>query len=329
MPKRRQTKRKSTSDRPITYRGRSYPVIDRKRVGRRDLLVLARLGSAGRERLQVWDTAAGATGMRLLLRVPAAAKKKSTAVSAILAASSHPSFPQVLETHRDGDDVLVLTAWVEGVTLEERMQRSRDGRLPWPSVPDAWKLYRSLCHALTTFHRATNVVHNDIRPDNLIINRRPERVVLVDFGSAWNIERATQADNGDGVSPPWSAPERLNGSSACDFRGDYFSAAAIGYQLLTGDTPYDKLGGVAGTLAPADRPRLTPASKAARRKDALPAGAWSAIDKCLAAGLALEATDRPDGPSELLQLVNHPHQLLTTSAGPRGWQRCFIDWLTG
>jgi len=328
LPRRSPSRRSPPPSETIRYRGQTYPVIDRVPVGRRTVKVLERLGGAGRERLRVWDPAGGATGMRLLVRLPYAGARKP-AVSMQRLASSHPSFPQVLETHRSGDECQVLMAWVEGVTLAERLEKSRVGKLPWPSVPDAWKLFRSLCHAVTALHRATNLVHNDLRPDNLLITRRPERFVLVDFGSAWGVGRALTTPEGDGVSPPWSAPERLLGTEPIDFRSDYFSAGVIGYQLLTGETPYDKLGGVAGTLAEASRPKLEPPSRACRRGEPLPAGAWKAIDQCLAACLAITPASRPEGPSQLLEMIDRPYRILQEASPIVGWRRRLIDWLAG
>ena len=97
-------------------------------------------------------------------------------------------------------------------------------------------------------HHKKNFVHGDIRPENLVLCREPNRLVLIDFGSAWPVEKTTARSLGDGVSEFYSAPEQLRDNRFADFRSDQFSASVVFYELLTLDLPYEGLGGKAEDL---------------------------------------------------------------------------------
>ena len=47
----------SMSNRPVRFRGTEYPVIERFRIGRRDYLAVAKIGSVGRRAYKVYDPA--------------------------------------------------------------------------------------------------------------------------------------------------------------------------------------------------------------------------------------------------------------------------------
>ena len=138
------------------------------------------------------------------------------------------------------------------------------------------------------------MVHGDLKPENLILCRESNRLVMIDFGSAWTVEATAKKGSGDGLTDPYASPEQLNGKRAVDFRSDMFSASVIAYEMFTGDIPYAKMGGRAGiddnrsTFADT----LIPPSKARRDSRPLPPGAWTKIDRVIKTGLALDADQR-------------------------------------
>lgn len=69
--------------------------------------------------------------------------------------------------------------------------------------------------------------------------------MLVDFGSAWPIERTARRELGDGFHASYAAPELQGATGVIDGRADQFSASVVLYEMLTGQLPY-QWGGKAG-----------------------------------------------------------------------------------
>jgi serine/threonine protein kinase len=106
-------------------------------------------------------------------------------------------------------------------------------------------ILRQLCDALNHAHDR-GLVHRDFKPDNVIIERRPdgsEYVRIIDFGIA--ILRADlSSDRGRlttaGVvlgTPHYLAPEQAFGNG--DHRIDLFALGVVSYEMLTGKLPFD------------------------------------------------------------------------------------------
>jgi hypothetical protein len=90
--------------------------------------------------------------------------------------------------------------------------------------------------------RQPPVVHNDIKPGNIIIDQHSGRAVLVDFGTAKTRYLRSQGQP-DGSKASvygtvgYAAPELYRGHS--EPRSDVYSLAATAYHLLTDDDPRD------------------------------------------------------------------------------------------
>lgn len=91
-----------------------------------------------------------------------------------------------------------------------------------------------LCEALAYAHRH-GVIHNDIKPDNVFLQRRDGELVLklYDFNASGS--RSTRG------RPEYTAPERFNGESGTP-RSDIYSLGILIFELLTGVVPYPETG---------------------------------------------------------------------------------------
>ncbi len=102
-----------------------------------------------------------------------------------------------------------------------------------PDVDHGVQLIRRVAEALAYAH-ARGVVHCDIKPANIFLQRRDKPKVL-DFGIA-RIAHGSSLPALEGAvagSPRYRAPEQLTGG-AVDARTDLFSLGVVAYEVLTG-----------------------------------------------------------------------------------------------
>jgi len=277
----------------ITVRGRVDAVIDELILGKKRFLVLEQL--SGRDRFRVFDSTAGFHGdYRVVNFLPRSRETEQQIEVLRRLAEKNLHFPKIIECVRHGEKLAVVTTWICGANLRQYLAEIRGKKMPRPSTREVIRLFNKLAHGIAHVHVKTNVVHGDIKPANIILEKDPSRLVLIDFGSAWPAERARQKSPGDGVSIPYAAPEQLFSGPTPDFRADYFALSVVLYELLTLEIPFDGAGGQAGL--PENRSEFAatyqPPSKFITDGHMLPAGCVPALDKILARGLALDPKDR-------------------------------------
>ena len=147
---------------------------------------------------------------------------------------SHPGIVPIYSVDERDGIVYFVMALVDGESLAERLVR--EPRLP---LADARRLLAAVAEALAYAH-AQGVVHRDVKPDNIMIERASGRPLMTDFG----IARATQGNSRltvTGVAigtPAYMSPEQALGERELDGRSDIYSLGIIGYQLLAGETPF-------------------------------------------------------------------------------------------
>jgi hypothetical protein len=147
---------------------------------------------------------------------------------------SHPSIVPIYTVDETNAVVFFVMALVDGESLGERLERR--GVCPPDEVQ---RVLHDVADALEYAHR-NGVVHRDIKPDNIIIDRASGRPVVTDFG----IARAMASDSRltvTGVAmgtPKYMSPEQALGEREVDGRSDIYSLAVVGYQMLTGSPPF-------------------------------------------------------------------------------------------
>src|SRR5215218_7784380 len=149
---------------------------------------------------------------------------------------SHPNIVPIYSVDdKDGGSlVYFVMAFVDGESLGVRL--TREGA--WP-VDRTVRVLRDVADALAYAH-ARGVVHRDIKPDNILIDRASGRPMVTDFG----IARAAAGEvrltvTGVAVgTPAYMSPEQALGEREIDGRSDLYSLAVVGYHLLSGDTPF-------------------------------------------------------------------------------------------
>jgi serine/threonine-protein kinase len=81
------------------------------------------------------------------------------------------------------------------------------------------------------------VVHRDVKPENIIVDREKQRAVVTDFGVAALLDQSRTRSGVVLGTPKFMSPEQLGGRKL-DGRSDQFSLGVTAYQLLCGELPF-------------------------------------------------------------------------------------------
>src|SRR6266699_2581054 len=145
---------------------------------------------------------------------------------------SHPNIVPIHLVEARGELVLFVMGFVDGETLRERVERA--GPLP-PRL--ATKLLQEVAWALGAAHQR-GVIHRDVKPDNIMIERATERAVVTDFGIALGRRGAQPVGGAVTGTARYMSPEQACGERV-DARSDVYSLGATFFYALTGRAPFE------------------------------------------------------------------------------------------
>jgi serine/threonine-protein kinase len=175
----------------------------------------------------------------------------------LLAALDHENIVSVVTAEKADDYFFIVMEFVEGESLEARIQRSKGVELPV-----AIDFSRQIAAAVDYAHRQ-GVLHRDLRPGNVLVT--PEgRIKITDFGTSRFLEVSDRASTIIG-SPPYMAPEQFQGRAV--FASDVYSIGVVMYEMMTGVLPYfsanprqlEKMAASGKFVPPRERNRAIPA----------------------------------------------------------------------
>ncbi|MFJ4656032.1 Stk1 family PASTA domain-containing Ser/Thr kinase [Nocardia sp. NPDC088792] len=153
------------------------------------------------------------------------------------AALNHPAIVAVYDTGEaeiDGGPLpYIVMEYVDGDTLRDLVR----GKGPLPPRR-AMEVIADVCAALDFSHR-NGIVHRDMKPANIMINRAGA-VKVMDFGIARAIADSsnpmTQTAAVIGTAQ-YLSPEQARGEQV-DARSDVYSVGCVLYEILTGEPPF-------------------------------------------------------------------------------------------
>ncbi len=181
---------------------------------------------------------------------------------------SHPNVCRMYDIGEVEGTPFLSMEYVDGEDLATLLKRI--GRLP---ADKAIEIARKLCAGLQAAHDK-GVVHRDLKPQNIMLNKKGE-VLILDFGLAAIAEQIAGAEVRNGT-PAYMSPEQLKGTGVTA-RSDLYSLGLVLYELFTGKRPYE-----AGTMQDliALQEAAQPSSLTALASDVDP-GVERVIRRCL------------------------------------------------
>jgi len=189
----------------------------------------------------------------------------------IAAGLSHPNIVPIYSVEENGDLVFFVMGFIDGETLKERVDNSG------PLTPRAaMKLLHEIAWALGYAHER-GVVHRDVKPANILIERASDRALIADFGIAH--VTAGQGSDSDGEvigTARYMSPEQAAGEPV-DGRSDLYSLGATAFYALTGRAPFE-----AATVPALLAKHVTqPAPSISSIRSGMPPKLAEVIDRCL------------------------------------------------
>ena len=147
---------------------------------------------------------------------------------------NHPNIVPIFSVDDRDGLVWFVMGLVEGESLGARLLRE-----PRPPFADVKRILKDVADALSYAH-SRGIIHRDIKPDNILLDRQTGRPIVTDFGIARAIEgdsRLTVTGTAVGT-PAYMSPEQAMGEGEIDGRSDLYSLAVVGYQMLAGELPF-------------------------------------------------------------------------------------------
>jgi serine/threonine protein kinase len=148
--------------------------------------------------------------------------------------------PHIVETFDagllDSGEPYLVMEMLDGQSLGELLEELQ--RVP---ERDAIEWVAQACDGVQAAH-AAGIIHRDIKPDNLFI-QRSGRVKILDFGISkfdpgLTGERQLTGDLTLGT-PFYMAPEQTSKTSSVDARADVYALGVVLYESVTGRTPFE------------------------------------------------------------------------------------------
>jgi serine/threonine-protein kinase len=169
-----------------------------------------------------------------------------------------------------------IMPFIEGESLRARVTQ---GPL---SVAETTSILRDVSRALAYAHER-GVIHRDIKPDNVLV--AGGAAMVTDFGVAKALSSASRSGPSATLTfvgtslgtPSYMAPEQVAADPATDHRADLYALGIMGYELLTGLTPFHSRSPQATLTA-----HLTETPKPLREiRPEVPPGLAAVIERCL------------------------------------------------
>ncbi|HYH87376.1 MAG TPA: protein kinase, partial [Pyrinomonadaceae bacterium] len=161
-------------------------------------------------------------------------------------AASVLNHPNIITVHEIGESEgrrFIVTEYVEGRTLRERLAEERF------AANEALEICAQVAGALAKAH-AAGVLHRDIKPENIMVDE-DGHVKVLDFGIAKELTHAPSVDTDAPTSAhvntaagvilgtaTYMSPEQVRGQEL-DARTDIWSLGVVLYEMVTGRAPFE------------------------------------------------------------------------------------------
>ena len=163
-------------------------------------------------------------------------KKRFLRESKTAASINHPSIVTIYQIGEHDRLPYIAMQLINGPNLSE-YRSQQGGRVP---ILEAVRIGREISEGLAAAHEK-DLVHRDIKPDNILLEEPNQHVRIIDFGlahEAGDKEGRLTLDNAVIGTPAYMSPERI-GTDEVNAKGDLFGLGVILYEMISGKLPFD------------------------------------------------------------------------------------------
>ncbi|MBQ2473620.1 MAG: serine/threonine protein kinase [Lachnospira sp.] len=142
----------------------------------------------------------------------------------------HPNIPRIIDIEEDDNEIVIIKEYVEAMTLSKFLDEKslRDKEIA--------KIMINLCNILEYMHDTANLLHMDLKPDNIMIDNNDE-LWLIDLGSVVSKNIETKVNTG---SPTFAAPEQYLDETATIQSDIYGLGQVLAYMCQKKQTKDDR-----------------------------------------------------------------------------------------
>jgi serine/threonine protein kinase/Flp pilus assembly protein TadD len=147
----------------------------------------------------------------------------------------HPQIPQLLAYFEDQGQFYLVQELIDGHPLSVDLPPQTAA---WPEARVIQLLQELL--PLLSFVHSQEVIHRDIKPDNLIRRRSDGRLVLIDFGTVKQVRTQLTLNSHGSFTVAVGTPGYMPGEQAVGkprYSSDLYAAGMVAIQALTGVMP--------------------------------------------------------------------------------------------
>ncbi len=149
----------------------------------------------------------------------------------ILRTMNHPRIVKVFDLVFSESHKMMVMEYFEGQDLKSFIKEQVD-----PEISRVVSIFTKILSTLEDCH-SKNVVHRDLKPQNILINKNDE-IKLVDFGVSKVSGMSDLTKTGTLIgTPEYMAPEMFL-KSILDFRTDIYSLGCVLFEMLNGVAPF-------------------------------------------------------------------------------------------
>jgi serine/threonine-protein kinase len=159
----------------------------------------------------------------------------------IVAVLHHPNIVTVFDMGETEEFLFISMQLISGEDLRSMIYRQKLHPVPTKKLIDLKTVLSIMIPVLDALAYAheEGVIHQDIKPGNILIEERTRRSYLADFGIARSPMNEDYASTIIMGTPLYIAPEQVREESS-DARSDIYSAGVVLYEALAGKLPFQK-----------------------------------------------------------------------------------------
>lgn len=152
---------------------------------------------------------------------------------------SHPNIIPVYEVGETDEFLFITMQLIQGNTLSQYLKAAKKNPIPSKRILPLAATLRVIVQVLDALDYAhrQNIVHRDIKPGNILVEKHSQRPLLTDFGIVKVLNADSQATTVVHGTPLYMAPEQILGAEI-DGRTDIYAVGTMLFQLLATDLPF-------------------------------------------------------------------------------------------